>query len=338
MVGEGGEKLREAGSNGRALGVVVAIGLLAGSLALGAPGATAAPATSAHLKHQSGPYAVGVRSYTFVDKTRPTARNNTYPGAPTRTLPTALYYPAKGDPTAAAVENARPVRRGRGFPLIVFSHGFGATGPAYRIVLERFVREGYVVAAPTFPLSSGGAPGGARLGDYVNQPADVSFVVTRVLRLARRSANGLRRTIDGRHIGAAGHSLGAITTLGVAGNSCCLDRRIDAAVAWSGVQLPYPGTFFSVPTPPLMLVHGTSDRTVPFAGSVAAYNAAPAPKALVTLVGGPHTFFLAPWYDPAVHSTTDFFDGFLKHERGAFRRLASDANVPGVASLQAAPR
>ena len=46
--------------------------LIAG-LALLAP---IAPATAA------GPYAVGKRSYTFVDTTRPTSANGTYPGAP----------------------------------------------------------------------------------------------------------------------------------------------------------------------------------------------------------------------------------------------------------------
>ena len=327
--------VRHISVRGRSLGVLLAGVVLAGSMAGGAPVAAAGSAT-AHHQQRGGPYAVGTRSYTFVDKSRPTASNNAYPGAPTRTVRTLLLYPAKGDPAGAAVENAIPIRRKHRFPLIVFSHGFGATGPAYRVVLERFVREGYVVAAPTFPLSSGGAPGGPKITDYVNQPADVSFVLTRVLRLARRHHSGLRHTIDKRHIGTAGHSLGAITTLGVATNSCCLDRRIDAAVAWSGIQLPFAGgTFFSVPTPPLMLVHGTLDRTVPYAGSSAAYNNAPAPKAFVTLIRGPHTPLGAPWFEPTVRSTTDFFDGFLKHDRKAFRRLAVDANVPGAASLQA---
>ena len=180
-----------------------------------------------------------MRSYTFVDRSRPTSANGTYPGAPSRTLPTLLLYPAVGDPNGPAVKDARPIRHGRGFPLIVFSHGFTASGPAYAFLLEMFVREGYVIAAPTFPLSSGGAPGGPKLLDYVNQPADVSFVITQVLGLARHDPS-LRRTIDRRHIGAFGHSLGAITTLGVATNSCCVDRRISAAVSFSGIELPFP--------------------------------------------------------------------------------------------------
>jgi len=290
-----------------------------------------APAVSAAADKT---YAVGKRSYTFVDTTRPTAANGTYAGAPTRTLPTLLLYPAKGDATGAAVENAPAVRRRQRFPLVVFSHGFTASGPAYQGVLERIVRAGYVVALPTFPLSNGAAPGKPTISDYVNQPGDVSFVLDRVLRIGR-NARSLNQTISRTAIGAVGHSLGAITTLGVATNSCCLDRRIDAAVAWSGIQLSFAGgSFYSIRTPPLMLIHGSADRTVPFVGSSNAYDKAPAPKALVTLENGPHTPFGAPYFDPTTKSTTDWLDRYLKGERGALRQLAVDATIPGVASLK----
>jgi dienelactone hydrolase len=282
-----------------------------------------------------GPYAVGRRSYTFVDPSRPTERNGTYAGAPTRTLPTIVLYPAKGDPSAPLKDNAPPLRKGPDFPLIVFSHGVGASGPAYTPVLQRLVRAGYVVAAPTFPLSNGGAPGGSTIRAYVNQPADVSFVLTRVLRLAGPRGK-LRRTVARGRIGVAGHSLGAITTLGLVGNSCCGDRRIDAAVAWSGIQLPFPnGRFFTTPTPPLLLVHGTTDPIVPYAGSQNAYRQAPAPKAFVSLEKAGHIPFVSPWADPTINSTTDFLDRYLKRDRKALKRLVRDANVPGVAHLDA---
>lgn len=163
----------------------------------------------------------------------------------------------------------------------------------------------------------------------------MSFVLDRVLRLAHRNRGGLRKTISRHRIGAAGHSLGAVTTLAAAANSCCLDRRIDAAVAWAGLQLPFTGgTYFSTRTPPLMLVHGTADPTYP--ASVSIYGQASPPKAFVTLVDGPHIPNIPPWVDPTVNSTADFFDGFLKHDRTAFKRLAVDATIPGAASLQAA--
>ena len=192
-----------------------------------------------------------------------------------------------------------------------------------------------MVAAPTFPLSSGTAPGGPSLTDSQEQPADVSFVLDRVLRLAHRNRAGLRRTISRHRIGAAGHSLGAVTTLALAANSCCRDRRIDAAVAWAGLLLPFTaGDYFSARTPPLMLVHGTADPT--YSASVDIYRQASRPKAFVTLVNGPHIPNIPPWVDPTENSTADWFNGFLKADRRAFKRLALHANVPGAASLQTA--
>jgi dienelactone hydrolase len=210
----------------------------------------------------------------------------------------------------------------------------GATVPPYRSALERWARRGYVVAAPTFPSSSGTAPGGPSLAGYRQQPADVSFVLDRVLRLAKRNRGGLRKTIGRHRIGAAGHSLGAVTTLALVSNTCCRDRRIDAAVGWSSVLLPLAGGAWLSARPPLMLVHGTADPTYPV--SVDIYGRASGPKALVTLVNAPHIPSIPPWVDPTENSTADWFDRFLKGDHRASRRLAIHANVPGAASLQTA--
>src|SRR5687768_12785821 len=100
--------------------------------------AAAAPAGAA------GPYAVGKRSYTFVDTSRPTAANGSYAGASTRTLRVLVLYPARGDAFRATADGAPAIRasRSRRFPVLVFSHGFTATGPAYQPILERFARAG----------------------------------------------------------------------------------------------------------------------------------------------------------------------------------------------------
>lgn len=197
------------------------------------------------------------------------------------------------------------------------------------------MRAGFVVAAPTFPLTSANAPGGPSGVDYVNQPDDVSFVLTKVLALVRRDA-APANTIDGRRIGAIGNSLGAVTTLGVSANSCCRDPRIDAGVSLWGAEYPFPrGSFFSEPTPPLMFVHGTADETLPYAGSVGAYQHASSPKAFLTFEAAPHNPFFPPWHDPMIRSVLDFLERFLNDHPLAIRRLRHDGNVPGVASLQA---
>jgi dipeptidyl aminopeptidase/acylaminoacyl peptidase len=295
----------------------------------------AAPPAFAGANAPTTLYAVGTRSFTFVDQSRPTSAHGTYPGAPSRTLPTLLMYPAEGDPTEPPVEDAPPLRRPRhgGFPVVVFAHGFNGTPAGYAPFLTELVRKGYVVAAPTFPLTVRGVPGGPRLGDYQNQPGDVSFVLTRLGRIAHR--HRFENVIDTHRVAVAGHSLGAVTTLGVAANSCCLDPRADAAVAVSGGPLPFRGgSYFSEPTPPLMLVHGTADAIAPYAASVAVYAQAPPPKALLGLEGAPHSLFLAPWLSPAVRSVSQFLNGYLKGRERALSKLAEVGSVPGVASVE----
>lgn len=265
---------------------LLAVGSLAATAALpaaAAPAATPAAARTGWFPPATArTYAVGRTTETFVDASRPTAPNGPYPGASSRTLPTLVLYPAHGDPAGTADVDGAPPVRGRRFPLLVFSHGFGASGPAYEPVLRRFAQRGFVVAAPTFPLSNGNAPGGPQLLDYVNQPGDVSFVITQMLRLDRDRSSLLAGTFAPEQIAAAGHSLGAITTLGVAYNSCCQDPRIDAAAVLSGVMLPFPGgTYFtglSHRPAPLFVVHGTADATVPYRFGQEAFEAAPPPS------------------------------------------------------------
>jgi dienelactone hydrolase len=295
-----------------------------------------APAAASTALEHRAPYAVGLRSYIFVDTSRSTPPNGTYPGAPSRTLPTLLIYPAEGDPAAPAVENAPPTEHGKNFPLLVFSHGFGGDSMSrFTDLTERLVREGFVVAAPTFPLTSASAPGGPTLVDLANQPGDVSFVITQVLALARDD-RALGKTIDKHKLGVIGNSAGAVTTLGVAANSCCVDPRIDAAVSLWGAGFPFSGgSFFSEPTPPLLLAHGDADDRTPYVFSVLAYDHAPSPKAFLTLEGAPHNPFFPPWHDPLIRAVVDFVDGFLDHDPHAIRRLVRDGDVAGVASLQA---
>jgi fermentation-respiration switch protein FrsA (DUF1100 family) len=295
----------------------------------GVPKVTA-PAPKANF----GPYAVGVRTETFVDTSRPTDPSNGAPGKPSRTLRTLVLYPAQGEASDRDVPDAPPALDEGPFPLVEFSHGFTASGPAYTLLLRQFAAAGYVVAAPTFPLSSGGTPGGPNVNDYKNQPADVSFVISEMLRLNGDASSPLRGLIDADNVAAAGHSLGAITTLGAAYNDCCSDPRIKAAVPISGLELPFPnGKFFAKPTPPLLLIHGDEDRTVPYSGSTNAYRDASAPKFLLTIENGPHTPFFGPGGEVIVKVMRDFFDHYLKGRTGSLESMPKDGNVAGTTAL-----
>ena len=64
------------------------------------------------------------------------------------------------------------------FPLIVYSHGFGATAASALPTLDRSPRTARR-RGPDFPLSTTGLTGGLDLLDYVNQPGDVGFVILR---------------------------------------------------------------------------------------------------------------------------------------------------------------
>lgn len=310
--------------------------LVASTVASGA--ATRSAPSVATVPTESN-YAVGRREVTFVDSSRPTDSNRTFAGAPDRTLPTLIMYPAVGTARGLSQPSARPARRAGPFPLIVFSHGFRANGPAYgEVLLRRIAAHGYVVAAPTFPLSNASAPGGPKLLDYVNQPADVSFVIDRMLAMNRRPG-ALHGLIERKEIGAMGHSLGGITTLGVTYNSANADPRIKAAVPMSGLQLPFPGGKWTFPRVPLLLIHGDKDETVPYAGSTRAYAAAKAPRFLLTLLGAPHTPFGAPYLDQIVRTIDDFLDHYLRHDkRATVARLERNGNSAGVSTLGSDPR
>ncbi len=250
-----------------------------------------------------------------------------------------MLYPAAGAPDRPGTPAKDAPRAPGRFPLLVFSHGFTASGPAYAVLLREWARRGYVVAAPTFPLSNGAAPGGPTLADVINQPGDVSFVIDSLEALSRRDRTW-RNLVDPHRIAAAGHSLGAITTLLVTYNSCCADPRIRAAVPISGLLLPAPGgDFFTGRPVPLLLIHGDRDRTVPYRGSVEAFSRARPPKYLLTLEGAPHTPFGDPrWGRPVVGVATDFLDAYLRHVPGATDRMQVDATSTGAARLESAPR
>jgi fermentation-respiration switch protein FrsA (DUF1100 family) len=334
-------------------GAIAVLVLAAATSAFTAPVLTAAAAPAkdgATAVHDVATYAVGKAETTFVDTSRATAPNNSYPGDDTRTLLTTIYYPAKGTPAATAVDirptvDAPPLTASGPYPLIVFSHGALARGVVYERQAAAWASAGYVVVAPDFPLSNTNAPGGASLtgavGDVENQPADDSFVIDQVLALNRDGSQGspLHQLVDPKRIGAAGHSNGAITTYGLVYTECCTDPRVKAAIAESGVAgIVDDAPYFQGKNTPLFILHGDDDPLVPYSAGQAAYDRAKAPKFFLTFLGADH---INPFVGAAglqgtamLDATTDFWDRYLKGDRSALARMRKAATVPNETTFE----
>jgi predicted esterase len=287
------------------------------------------------------PRAVGLTSMTFVDHRRRTPANGSVPGKSSRLLVTTVLYPASGDATSSTPRpDATPDRTGAPYPLVVFAHGLGASPDLYLPLLERWAAAGFVVAAPTFPLTNDATAGGPNAGDVVHQPADMTFVITSVLRASHRPHGRLAGMVDEDHIAVAGHSNGAITTLGIAANSCCRDPRVEAAVVMAGTDEHYPhGHYDFSRAAPLLIVHGTDDSFVPYTEGVKVFNLARGPKAILTIEHGEHgaAAALTGPADVVVHTTIDFLDRYVRRDPHAARRLVDDARSSDTA-LRYVPR
>jgi dienelactone hydrolase len=244
-----------------------------------------------------------------------------------RALPTRVVAPVDG-------------QAGRPYPLLVFAHGSGGLGDGYDQLFRTWSAAGYVVAAPAFPVATADALQGAWIDDLPNMPADVSFVITELLRLSADGPGPLRGTIDPERIGLAGHSMGAMITLAVAGNTCCHDGRVKAAVVLAGREVQFgSGQFWARIRTPVLLVHGDQDTNVTYTDGRRAYADAPPPRFLLTILGGDHGRpYTADTRDPGARLvadvTLDFLDQYLGHVPGALSALTAHAGAPGVATLE----
>jgi predicted dienelactone hydrolase len=250
---------------------------------------------------------------------RPTSGTPDQAASPSRTLETTIYVPR---PSATKPDT--------GYPLIVFAHGSGGNPDFYRVLLEDWARHGYVVAAPRMPP------------DVLNQPADVSFVIGELLRLGSSTTGPYARLVDATRIGAAGHSAGGVTVLGVAFNTCCIDRRIRAGAVLAGDSPPFPGgAYFTGIHTPLLVVHAVADPTVPFAEGQKIFAGALPPKMMLTVPpsDAPSADHARPYVGTdnrplsdtrlVMATTLGFFDRYLRDDRDAIGRVrkAVDAEV-----------
>ncbi len=273
------------------------------------------------------PLALEERTETFTDTSRTTEAHSTVAAAESRTLPTRILSPTGG-------------QVGGPYPLIVFAHGSGGLGTGYDVLLRTWAAAGHVVAAPAFPIARDDAAAGDWQLDLPKLPGDMTFVIDQVLRLNADAGSPLRGAVDPNRIGVAGHSMGGMTALAVAGNTCCHDPRIKAAVILAGRETPFgSGQFWSRIRTPLLLVHGDADYNVVYGDGRRAYANAPPPRFLLTIVNGDHGTPFTGDRENAQASlvtdvTLDFFDQYLRSVPEGLDRLQARADAPGVAKLE----
>jgi dienelactone hydrolase len=325
--------------------VAVAVGIAVGMRGSGHSGATTtatAPTTAPTTTATAPPpprakaYAVGVTTIHLVDPSR-TVRLRNGTRVP-RSLNVIVRYPTKASPGGVDVPNASPDRSDGPYPLVVFGHGFNISTAPYAALLRSWVKAGYVVAAPIFPLEQPNAPGGPNETDLVNQPADMSLVITQ-LTGGGQEPSSLKGLVDKAHIAVAGHSDGGDTALAVADDPRYRDGRVDAVMVFSGAYDPYVSPFRFPPNgPPLLAVQGTADAVNPSALTRQFYLAARPPKYLLTLFGAPHLppySYEQPQLSIVERTTVAFLRLYLGN--GTVSTLRAVGTVAGVSHLAGVP-
>ena len=295
-----------------------------------APAASAGPQTrtpapapaTATATGRDGSYRTGGRQMTFTEPARPGSAGQRLGQ---RTLVTQIWYPrARGA--------AGP------FPLLLFAPGFLQCPGAYAHLLRAWASAGYVVAAVSFPRTNCHLGTGADEADLVNQPQDVSYVLTWLLALSARSGGPFSGLLDPNEVGAAGQSDGGDTVAALAANTCCADRRLKAVAVLSGAEWPpMPGRYFSGAAPPMLFTQGSADTINPPWTSLQLYRADGAgPRYYLDLFGASH---LIPYEGTnpverlVARVTLAFFDRYVLGQVGALRTMTRDGNVAGAAAL-----
>jgi len=287
-------------------------------------------------------FAIGARSATFIDETRPVKASSGFAGAPVRRLDVMVWYPAKTGGADAAAADGGP------WPLVIYSHGTNGSPDNSMHLVRALVGRGYVVAAPAYPLSSVTTYTKITMtdiSDVVNQTRDIGFVIDRLL-----ADPFFGRAIDAGRIGTTGHSLGGVTSYFASFGVQTRDPRI-GATALTGAGDPVQtalqgdmglwGTQHAAVSVPVLFL--SADRDV-FARTTghphAAYARLEGPKYEVLVKGGVHVWFRDATDQPADNKNPDclFFERHLP--RITMPGCEASARVPliGPARQQAITR
>ena len=258
-----------------------------------------------------------------------------------RTLETAIYYPL-------AQGSASPQPAPGRLPLLLFAPGFQYCSDTYKYLLRTWASAGYVVAAVNFPRTECNLGTAADELDVVNQPQDMSYVLSKLLSLSAQPGNPLSGLLNPNQVAAVGHSDGGDTVAALGASTCCTDAHtrleLKAVAVLSGAALstitptfPGPGTYFSHGAPPMMFVQGSADTISPPSYSRQLYQADGASaRYYFDLCGADHWKPYAgsnPTEQLVARVTLDFFDRYVLGRDGAQPTMMRHGNVSGIAAL-----
>jgi len=248
-------------------------------------------------------------------------------------LTTAVWYPTQEVPREYQYQNphktvgmvafeGEPDRDNGPYPLILYSHGYGAGALTGIYLAEHCASYGFVVAAPdhtdefTVMRIRGGGDrdmkeyfkSAVELGRsgkdfdreaYSYRPHDISLVIDELLWL-NKTESLLQGIIDEEAIGGMGHSLGGYTMLMVGGiDTEYHDPRITALVLLSAGVFMFEDEEYHSITIPVMFMYGEKEGSQVRADFVndkaedteRAYENCSPPKLLLVIKGGNHFSF-----------------------------------------------
>lgn len=200
-----------------------------------------------------------------------------------------IYYPAN---------STKPM------PVIIFSHGLGASRVMYSYLGKAWSAGGFVSvhlqhAGSDDELAKGKTDPFEILGimmkavsdddNLINRPLDVRFAIDQLTKQNVAEASPLKGKLDMDRLGVAGHSFGAYTTLAIAGGmvtahgktSQMNDPRVKAGIAMSApsslgrlnvtldeaygpIAIPMMHLTGTLDSIPLVQNSGPEDRRIPF--------------------------------------------------------------------------
>ncbi len=228
----------------------------------------------------------------FTDPTRGTKATYDFKGTSDRRLDVQVWYPSRD---ASSESNSKPCL----LPLVIYGHGTYGYASNNMHTVKYLVEHGYVVAAPTFPLTA--RDSFARLpapdvSDTRSQTADISYLIGQLLQHPVTS-----QLIDAEKIGVTGHSLGAVTSYFLAYGTQTRDPRIKAISLIAGgdpVQsalssdLGLQGVRYAPVSVPVLFLSASKDVFASLTGRpFAAYSRVEPPKFEVLINNGTHVWF-----------------------------------------------